>query len=339
MDDTKANELGLFGLLDMARAGLRSQVLYAANVLGVFGTLSGGPQSAEQLAPHTGVRAEALRRLLDTCAALGLLRKTKGSYANSVTSETYLVPGRPDYVGDAVEMFRWRVAPILNDLTGALRELRSDSMYDHALMDHPDLIEQYIAGLRQLGAWRARALALRVDLSKAHRLVDVGAGSGVYALEIVKRNPHLSACLFDQPPMCEIAKRLVGLSGLSARVEIVAGDFFRDKLPRGDVLLFSNVLHDFPPERVRYLLRKAFDALEPGGMILVNDFILEDDGTAPTDGVMMSLVFFLEAEGAGNYSASQYRIWLKETGFDQFETLTLHGSERVACARKPFVEA
>lgn len=334
MTATAQNELGLRGLLEMARAGLRSQVLYAANALGVFKLLSGQPQSAAQLAEKAVVDGLAMQRLLDACVALDLLHKSNGSYANSVTAETFLAPGRPGYVGDAVDMFRWRVAPKWQDLQGALRGERPANMYD-SLVSDPGRLDRFIEGLRQLSFWRARALASRLDLSSFRMLLDVGAGSGVYSIEILKRNRELRACLFDQAPVCEIARRNFERAGLSQRAQIVSGDFFRDELPRADLVLFSNVLHDFPVEQVQLLLRKAFASLEPGGVVLINDFVLDEDGTGPVDGVLMSLVLFLETDGAGNYSARQYSEWLTAAGFQEIEILTLHESDRVIRARKP----
>jgi SAM-dependent methyltransferase len=328
------NELGLRGLLEMARAGLRSQVLYAANQLGVFKLLSPQPQSAAQLAEQAALDSLAMQRLLDACVALGLLRKSNGCYANSVTAETYLAPGKPGYIGEAVDMFRWRVAPKWQDLLNALRGNRPSNMYDSLVNDRQQL-ERFIEGLRQLSFWRARALASRLDLSSFRKLLDVGAGSGVYSIEILKRNRELRAYLFDQAPVCEIAKRNVERAGLAERTQVVAGDFFCDELPRADLLLVSNVLHDFPVEKVQLLLRKVFASLEPGGTLLINDFILDDDDAGPVDGALMSLVLFLETDGAGNYSARDYGEWLTAAGFQETEIFTLYESDRVIRARKP----
>jgi SAM-dependent methyltransferase len=334
MSTVATNELGLRGLLDMARAGLRSQVLYAANAFGVFRHLSQEPLSAVQLSDKVAIDLHAMQRLLDACVALGLLRKANGCYVNSTTANSYLAPGKPGYVGDAVDMFRWRVAPRWQDLESGLRGHRPANMYD-SLLAQPERLERFIEGLRQLAFWRARALATRVDFSSFRLLLDIGTGSGAYAIEILKRNPALRARLFDQPAVCELARRNVERAGLIDRVEFLSGDFFLDELPHADLILFSNVLHDFPGERVDFLLRKGFATLEPGGAVLINDFILDDDGTGPVDGALMSLVLFLETDGAGNYSAGEYRSWLASAGFQDIEILTLHETDRVIRARKP----
>ena len=332
--NSASTELGLGGLLDMARAGLRSQILYAANSLGIFPMLSQQPHSARELAEKTSLDELAIERLLDACVALGLARKRNGCYENSTTAETHLVPDRPGYIGDAVDMFRWRVAPRWNDLQASLRQRRPANMYDE-LLAQPEQFERFLVALRQLAVWRARALALRLDFLPFRRLLDLGAGSGVYSAEILKRNPSLRAYLFDQPRVCEILRRLMAEAGLSERVEVIAGDFFCDELPPADLVLFSNVLHDFPVEHVKRLLGRAFGALEPGGTVLINDFILEDSKTAPVDGTLMSLVLFLETDGAGNYSAQEYSDWLAAAGFRETEVVTLHETERIVRARKP----
>ena len=327
-------ELGLRGLLEIARAGLSTQVLYAANTLGVFGHLAHQPQSPRGLAEKLSLDELAVERLLDACAALGLVRKSNGCYENSATAAMFLVPDRPEYVGDAVDMFRWRVAPRWDDLEASLRGHRPKNMYDE-LLAQPEQFERFILSLRQLAVWRARALAMRLDFSAFRRLLDLGAGSGVYSVEILGRNPALRAYLFDQPRVCEILRRLMGEEGLSERVEIIAGDFFCDELPRADLVLFSNVLHDFAVEQAQRLVSRAFEALEPGGAIVINDFILEDSKTAPVDGALMSLVLFLETDGAGNYSGQEYSNWLTAAGFREIEVVTLHEAERVVRARKP----
>jgi SAM-dependent methyltransferase len=124
----------------------------------------------------------------------------------------------------------------------------------------------------------AQALAACLDLSAHRAVLDVGRGSGVMSIALAKRNPHLRACILDVASVCEIAARNARRARLSRRVTTLAGDI-RQALPVGyDVVLLCDI-GAVPAQ----LLKNAWRCLPPGGLLILVDRYLSDDGTRPLD--------------------------------------------------------
>lgn len=176
-----------------------------------------------------------------------------------------------------------------------------------------------------------------MDLSKYRRVMDVGGGSGAYCIEAVRHFPHLRAAVFDLPIALEVASRNIAEAGFSDRIETLPGDFFQDELPKGaDLILLSMILHDWPQEKNIPVLRKCFDALEPGGSIIVSELMMDDDKTGPLSAAMMSLTMMIDTEGR-NYTWSEYTEWLKEVGFTEVNRIPIQspGANGLLVASKP----
>src|SRR5262249_10178190 len=147
----------------------------------------------------------------------------------------------------------------------------------------------FFEGLHALAQFPASSLARTLDLSRARTLLDVGGGSGAYAIALARRFPDLRVILLDLPETISFAAGKVREGGLEERIELRGGDFFRDPFPAPvDAVLFSNVLHDWAPSEVRSLLRKTYDSLAPGGRVFVSDLVLDDDRAGPEAASLMN---------------------------------------------------
>jgi SAM-dependent methyltransferase len=153
-----------------------------------------------------------------------------------------------------------------------------------------------------------------VPLGDAKLLLDVGGGTGIYAIACVQQNPNLRAVVWDRPEVLKVARELVEAYGVADRVELAPGDMFADPLPAGvDVVLLSNILHDWDVPECRVLLKRCGDALPPGGRVLIHDVFLDDDLGGPLPVALYSTALFTLTEGRA-YSAAEYRGWLREAG-------------------------
>ena len=134
--------------------------------------------------------------------------------------------------------------------------------------------------------------------------------------ELTSRYPALTASVFDRPVVCDLARQSVKDSGAQERVTAVAGDFWQEDLPRGyDVMLLSNVLHDWSPEQNLVLAGKCHAALEDGGALVVTESFVNDDGTGPVTGAVSSLRMLIETAQGQNYSCGEYESVLRGAGF------------------------
>jgi len=161
-----------------------------------------------------------------------------------------------------------------------------------------------------------------VDLRPFKAMLDVRGGSGAYDIELCRRYPHLRATVYDLPFVTEIAAGKIKAAGVSDRIQTIGGDFFADvSYPAGhDAVLLSMILHDWSVPRNRQILRKCYEALPSGGVIVISELLVNDDKTGPAPAALMSLNMLIETEGR-NYTPAEYTAWLEEIGFRDMRTV------------------
>jgi ubiquinone/menaquinone biosynthesis C-methylase UbiE len=157
-------------------------------------------------------------------------------------------------------------------------------------------------------------LAEKLDLCQHRKLVDLGGGTGIYALELLKQNPHLRAVVMDRPEVLVVAEECARDSGVTERHELIAGDMFTDPIPHGtDVILLSNILHDWNIAECQQLISRCAHALPIGGRICIHDVFLHDELDGPLPIALYSAALFTLTEGRA-YSAAEYRTWMEACG-------------------------
>jgi ubiquinone/menaquinone biosynthesis C-methylase UbiE len=264
----------------LAYGFMASKVLFAALDLDLFTRLAGEPKRLDALAAETGLVASRLEIFLDACVSLGLLVRRAGAYANAPASQAYLVRTAPSYFGD---YYRYQIDrqiyPAFARLAGALRGERAEFYH---LMDDPDEARSFSRGQHAGSLGPAAVLAKAIDFTGRTRLLDVGGGSGAFSITLCQRHPALRATILDLPGVQATAQTYVRDAGVADRVTFVPGNALETPWPgTHDVVLLSYLLSAVSARDVDPLLARAYDALVPGGMLLLHDFMVEDDGAGP----------------------------------------------------------
>ena len=156
-------------------------------------------------------------------------------------------------------------------------------------------------------------LARVAPLDGAATLLDVGGGTGIYAIACCQKHPGLRATVFDRPEVLKIAEEFATQYGVADRVDLVPGDMFTDELPQADAVLLSNILHDWDEPECDTLIRRCAGALPPGGRLLIHDVFLDDSMDGPLPVALYSAALFTLTEGRA-YSAAEYRAMLGAAG-------------------------
>ncbi|MBZ4320475.1 acetylserotonin O-methyltransferase [Streptomyces huiliensis] len=331
-------------LFELATGYWAFKTLATAYELGLFARLDGtSGLTFREAAAACGIDERPARALLTGCASLGLLEKTGDRYRNSPLSDAYLVPGKPHHFGGLVTMLDQRLYPAWGRLAEAVRANRPvtwDAEREASLFQSrdPAVTDTFWESMHILSSFIGEALTSTVDLGAARSLLDVGGGSGALAIALCRARPELRATVYDLPFVTGIATRHIEDAKLADRITTVEGDFFKDaSFPEGhDVHTFSNVLHDWREEDGRLLLEKSFDALAPGGRLVIAGYFVNEEETGPPLAALMGLAQIVETEGRA-YTASEYARWAAEAGFVEPRTAALRtvGANGVLTARKP----
>ena len=265
--------------------------------------------------------------MLDACVGLKLLRRNGALYENEPLASTYLcrtskrtLTGYILYSNDALFQM-W------SHLEDAVREgtprWKQTFGVDGGIFDHffrtEEAKQTFVQGMHGLGLLSSPKVVDAFDLTRFRKLVDLGGATGHLAIAACERYPHLHAVVFDLPQVIESARTHVQQSAAAAqRVEVMAGDFFRDALPEADLFAMSRIVHDWPEEKIHTLLAKIFDRLPDGGGILLAEKLLQEDKAGPTSTHMQSLNMLICTEGKER-TLGEYRQLLEKEGFSDVQ--------------------
>ena len=173
-------------------------------------------------------------------------------------------------------------------------------------------------------------LADKFDFSKYKTLCDVGGATGLLSTLVAKRHPHIKCISFDLPAVEPIARKTIAGEGLSDRIQTTAGDFFRDPLPKADVITMGMILHDWNLEKKKHLIRAAYNA--ENGVFIAVENIIDDERRENAFGLLMSLNMLIETGDGFDFSGADFWSWCKEAGFKRYEVLHLGGPCSAAIA-------
>ena len=291
----------------------------------LFGLLASRPCTLSVLQTELGIAERPAIVLTTALRAMELVRKNQdGQFELTDVAKEHLVRGGDFDVGNylslaatspgvvsMVERLRTnRPAGLNGDENGAAFIYR-DGM--KSAMEQTKLAEHFTLALSGRAKNVAPILASKIPLGNAATLLDLGGGTGIYSIAFVKANPQLDAIVFDRPEVLKTAERFTSDFEVEQRVQLVAGDMFEDALPIADVILLSNILHDWDVAECQTLINRCAAALNPGGRLIIHDVLLSDELDGPLPIALYSAALFTLTEGRA-YSASEYNSWLREAG-------------------------
>ena len=261
-----------------------TQLMGAAARFGVADQLESGALPVGELAARVGAHPHALYRALRACAAVGVFTEQPGqAFANNALSQTLRsnVPGSLRDLAIAQSApGHWRPWELLTKAIkaghSATNEALGRDLWDW-YRDHPKESAAFTGAMNNLAAQVAAEVTRAIDFSHVGRVVDVGDANGTLVSAVLRAFPDTRGVLFDLAHVVEQVKKTLAAVGLAERCEAVAGDFF-ESVPRGDVMLLKQILHDWNDEQCTVLLRNCAESLSRGGRVLVVEMVISEDG-------------------------------------------------------------
>jgi O-methyltransferase/methyltransferase family protein len=314
------------------------QAVLLAHDLKLFPLLAKKPCTIAEICDELHIAARPAEALVSACAALGLIAVKGGLCSLTPVSEDYLVEEGPAYFGNFF------------DVSLAYGVLAFDRLKKAVLTNVPQVYEgEDIYAVHGGQAGRARTFARmmhshsmgpalawpdRIDLSRSRLMLDVGGGSGAHSIGAALRWPALQAVIIDLAAVCEVADEYVSYYGLRDRIETRAVDMWSDRFPPADLHFYSDIFHDFTPEKCRFLTQKSFAELEPGGRLIIHEMLYDREKAGPftVAGYNVSMLMWTEGQ---QFSGGELSLMLEQAGFTGIEVIPTFGYWHLVTGRKP----
>jgi predicted O-methyltransferase YrrM len=318
---TNRHEWDTGQLLSTSSAFWRSSTIHAAVKLEIFSVIGKGQLTIEEVSEKVGGKARGIVMLLNALTAMGLLEHEKNHYKNTEFSRSALVKGEPGYIGYII-MHHFHLVDGWAKLHEAV--LHAEPVETKS---HGDELEResFQLGMFNLAMAIAPSVAAAINLEGRRHLLDLGGGPGTHAIHFCLANPKLKATIYDRQTTEPFARKTTEKFGVADRIDFVAGDFNTDSLGGPyDVAWLSQILHSNSQEQCMVLIEKTVQALEPDGLILVHDFLLNDTMDGPVFPALFSMNMLLNNYGR-SYSEKEVSDMLSEAGVSKIHRLDFAG--------------
>ncbi|MDR2198645.1 MAG: methyltransferase domain-containing protein [Deltaproteobacteria bacterium] len=315
-------------LLKMNYDAWKAWTVQSAVVLGIFTALDKLKDEAtvDSLAKAIQSDRRATEKMVTALTALELLKRDGDEISLTDFSRRHLSEESRDYLGYIlVHMHQinpnWtRLARCVKSGGNArsLPEPSPEEIKDLEASRH----RHFILGMYSVAVLQARTVTAALDLKGHKRLLDLGGGPGTYAAYFCAANPGLKAVVFDRPPSEAVALEILDRLGVRDRVSFQGGDFLSDPIPGDfDVVWMSQVIHGENPENAALLVKRGVEALRPGGEILIQEFVLDDDRRGPLGPALFTLNMLVQTPGGAAYAYSEIVDMLKGAGINKISEI------------------
>ncbi|KAL7865883.1 hypothetical protein SRHO_G00111300 [Serrasalmus rhombeus] len=317
-------------IVDLLDGFKASKTLFTACKLGVFDVLSDSEGlTVEEVADKIKASVLGTERLLEAAVSLELLHKHKVEdkimYRNTEQASRFLVLDSPLSLCGYILHCNDLVWPLFTHLESAVREgtnqyerafgKKTENLFQDGYFRKDDIKMRFMNAMHSVAKVTGKDVATAFDLSSFKTACDVGGCTGAMAYEFTKAHPGLSVVVFDLPPVVEMRSHFQPKEQ-DDRVSFIAGDFFKDELPKADLYILSRILHDWSDDKVHELLSKLSKACTPGCAVLLAETVLDEAKPWASRAYMQSLNMLVQTEGRER-SSTHYRQLLENHGFSQ----------------------
>jgi hypothetical protein len=312
---TKKRKVDTVRLQNLSYGHKQSAALRAAIELELFTQISQGASSIPDIAGAIRISALNTERLVVACTALGLVEKEGEHYRNAPDVERFLVKEKMTYIGpwllfNGLDFERWKN---LADIMKSDNPPRVLGLYEW--MDD-DMARVYHDATYTVGLGAGMLFARDVDLSNRSLILDLGGGSGAYCIAAVQKYPHLRAIVLDFEPVCRVAQRFIAQWAMEDKISTLPGDFTSDPLPSGaDVMIMASNLPQYNEEVLGGVLKKAYEALTPGGEYHVVGETLDNQKDGPIGPALWGLHEALFGSEGRAHTEQEVIGYLEHAGF------------------------
>lgn len=317
MNTTKTSQADeALALRGMVNAFQKSRILLTAFELELFTTLDQAPLTSAEVAEKCSTDVRYTDRLLNSLVAFELLVKEDHKYRNSPLAAEYLVKGKPLYMGGIMHAANlWRTWSNLTQCVKTGKPAATEAINDRG----DNWLGAFIAAMHDRARQQAAPSIALLNLDKVRHVLDLGGGSGAFAMAFADAREGIMATVFDLPNVTPITEKYIRENGFAGRIKTLTGDYTRDDIGKGYELIFlSAIIHSNSFEVNEQLIAKCADSLNPGGQLVIQDHIMSDDRTQPLIGAIFALNMLVGTQSGDTYTSSEIKQWMTKAGLSGF---------------------
>ena len=294
-------------------------MIEAAVRLKVFDALADGPKNLDDLAKAVTADLRGLRILLNGLAGLELIARTGAdTYGLTPEADAFLVSGRQAYMGGFFRHTSTQLMPKWLRLTDIVRDGRPPEEVNKEA-DGAAFFEQFVEDIFPLSRRAALEFADREGISETDgpiSVLDIGAGSGVWSVTLTEKSPRVRATAVDWPGVLKVTRRVAERHGVADRFTFSPGDFSTADFGTGhNYATIGHILHSEGTTRSKTLLKKVFDALAPGGKVVITEWLVDEGRTGPLPSLIFAVNMLVNTTEGDTYSFPEIAGWLSDAGF------------------------
>ena len=299
-------------LLSTSSAYWRGCSLQAGVRLGIFSVIHDRHMALAEVADRIGADRRGTEYILNALSAMGLLIKEDNLYCNTSAALRLLSKDSPAYIGHIILHHHH----VLDGWAQLHEAVKTGAPVTKRSYGEEVERESFLMGMFNLAMGLAPGIADQIDLSGRYRLLDLGGGPGTYAIHFCLANPELTAVIYDRPTTKPFAMETVEKFSLADRIEFAGGDITTDPVPGGpyDAAWLSHILHSNGPKQCQQIIDKTVAVLEPGAVIMVHEFILDNSKDTPEFPALFSLNMLVNNPVGRSYSKEELTAMLHNSG-------------------------
>lgn len=299
--------------MDLLYSFMKTRAVLTGAELDLFTQVHISASSAKDISQKNGLDLRATTRLLDALVTIGLLNKQDNRY--SISDDGLLLSSEHPETVLPMILHLNGLWDTWSNLTETIRK-GENLKRDQAIHKDKERQKAFIGAMHVIGRNLAGDIADTLDLSPFKKLLDIGGGSGTYTIAFLKKNPKLTAILFDLENVLPLAEERLKHEGYLDRVSLESGDLNSDEFPEGcDLVMLSAIIHMNSPNQNADLFLRIYQALTPGGVLLIRDHIMDESRTSPPAGALFSLNMLVNTQGGDTYTFKEIERALSECGF------------------------
>ena len=305
----------------------------------IFDVVNKGARTVEQVSLETGASNRGLRPIMNALVGLNFLAKDSGErYSLTPESETFLLSSKPTFFGGFFRHISTSLLPNWLKLYEVVRTGNPQIPLNREESGTP-FFQAFVEDLFPLAVPAAMAVARLLKIAETSTplsVLDLAAGSGVWGIVLAQQSPLVRVTAVDWSEVLPVTRRTAEKFGVEERFEYVAGDLLEADFGGGhSIATLGQILHSEGETRSRTLIKKTFDALAPGGTIVIADWLVNEDRTGPPQSLLFAVTMMVNTDEGDTFSFGEISQWLGDAGFVDARSVDAPGPSPLVLATKP----